>query len=307
MTLNNLVQRALRSPAAVATTLLVGVTAVWGSTFVVVKDAVDRMPVMDFLAVRFGVAALVMIALRPRTLLRLGKVGWLRGIALGLFLGLGYVAQTFGLKSTPASVSGFITGMFVVFTPLISALVLQRTKRGKVGRHAWLGVAIATSGLALISLHGFSIGSGELLTLVCALLFAVHIVGLGEWSAKEDSYALAVAQLLTVAVLCTASAAPGGLTLPPDAAVSGAVALTALLATAAAFVIQTWAQSLLSPTRTAVIMTMEPVFAGIFGVLLASERLGVRELIGAGLVVGAMYLVELGPRRSAEGTFEHLE
>jgi drug/metabolite transporter (DMT)-like permease len=303
VTVQQSARRALRSPAALATTLLVGVTAVWGSTFVVVKDAVDRMPVMDFLAIRFAVAALVMIALRPKSLLRLGKVGWRRGVALGLALGIGYVAQTFGLQRTPASISGFITGMFVVFTPLISALVLRR----RVGGYAWLGVAIATGGLALLSLHGFSIGSGELLTLACALLFAVHIVGLGEWSSKEDTYALAVAQLLTVAVLCTVVAAPSGLVLPPDAGVWGAVALTALLATAAAFVIQTWAQTVLSPTRTAVIMTMEPVFAGIFGVLLASERLGIREFAGAALVVGAMYLVELGPRRSAEGTFEHLE
>lgn len=296
-------RRTLRSSAVLATALMVGVTAVWGSTFVIVKDAIDRMPVMDFLAVRFGVAALVMIAIRPRSLLRLSRVGWRRGVLLGLALGCGYVAQTYGLRTTPAAVSGFITGMFVVFTPLISGLVLRR----RVGGSAWIAVALATGGLGLLSLHGFSIGTGELLTLLCALLFAVHIVGLGEWSAQEDTYALAVAQMLTVAVLCTVVAAPGGLSLPPDAGVWGAIALTALLATAAAFLIQTWAQTVLTPTRTAVIMTMEPVFAGFFGVLLASEHLGVREWIGAVLVLGAMYLVELGPRRSAEGTFEHLE
>lgn len=283
--------------------MLIGVTVVWGSTFVVVKDAVARMPVMDFLAVRFGVAALVMLAIRPHALAGLGRQGWRHGIGLGLALGLGYVGQTFGLQHTSAAVSGFITGMFVVFTPLIAGLVLRR----RIGGFAWAAVAMATVGLGLLALRGFSVGFGELLTLLCAVCFAIHIVGLGEWSIRHNAYSLAVVQMLTVTALSTVAAAPGGMSLPPDASVWVAVGITAILATAAAFLIQTWAQSLIAPTRAAVIMTAEPVFAGLFGVLVAHETLGVRGAIGAVLVLAAMYLVELGPRHSAEGAVQRLE
>ncbi len=290
-------------PTALATTLLIGVTAIWGSTFVVVKDAVAQMPVMDFLAVRFGVAALVMLAIRPRALAGLGRQGWQQGIGLGLALGLGYVGQTFGLQHTSAAVSGFITGMFVVFTPLIAGLVLRR----RIGGGAWSAVGLATVGLALLSLRGFAVGFGELLTLSCAICFAVHIVGLGEWSVRHNAYSLAVVQMLTVAALSTVAAAPGGVSLPPNASVWVAVGITAVLATAAAFLIQTWAQALITPTRAAVVMTMEPVFAGLFGVFVAHEVLGVRGLIGALFVLSAMYFVELGPRHAAEGGIERLE
>ena len=282
---------------------LVLVTAVWGLTFVVVKDAVERMPVLDFLAIRFLLAAAVMLALRPRALVGLGRPGVRHGFVLGLALGIGYIFQTFGLQHTSASVSGFITGMFVVFTPIIAGLVLRQ----HIDATAWAGVAVAMTGLAIISLHGFAIGPGEALTLVCAICFAIHIVALGQWSALHEAYPLAVAQLLTVGMLCLVTGAPGGLTMPPDAGVWGAVLLTAVLATAAAFVVQTWTQSILAPTRVAVIMTMEPVFAGLFGVLLGGDDLTVRLLVGGGLVVTAMYLVELGPRRAADAGIGRLE
>lgn len=282
---------------------LLGVTMVWGSTFVVVKDAIERMPVLDFLAWRFAIAALAMLALRPRAIARLGSAGRREGLWLGLALGAGYVTQTYGLAHTSASVSGFITGLFVVFTPLLAALLLRRA----VGRVAWSAVGVATVGLALLSLHGLAIGFGEALTVLTAVAFAAHIVGLGEWSAGRDPVGLAVVQLLVVVVLCAAPAVATGLTAPPDAGVWGALALTALAGTAAAFLIQTWAQAHLTPTRTAVVLTMEPVFAGVFGVLVAHDRFGPRTAAGAVLVLVAMLLVELGPRRGAEGAVERLE
>lgn len=287
-----------------AAAALIGVTAIWGSTFVVVKDAIDRMPVMAFLTWRFAIATLVMLALRPHTLARLGPDGRRAGAVLGVALGFGYVAQTVGLQTTPASVSGFITGMFVVFTPLIAGALLRRA----VGGTAWFAVALATAGLALISLRGWSIGGGELLTVGCALAFACHIVGLGEWSSSYEAFGLAVVQLATTTALCAVAALPaGGLAPPPDARVWGAIAVTAVAATALAFVVQTWAQAHLAPTRAAVVMTMEPVFAGMFGVLLGGESLPARTLAGAGLVVVAMLLTELGPRRGAEADVERLE
>lgn len=282
---------------------LVGVTAVWGSTFVVVKDAIERMAVMDFLAWRFAIAALVMLALRPRSVARLGRVERRYGVLLGLALGGGYVAQTFGLERTPATVSGFITGLFVVFTPLCAGLLLRR----RVGPVAWAAVAVATAGLALLSLHGLSVGRGESITLLCALAFALHIVGLGEWSTAGTAYGLAVLQTGTVAVVSIVASAPDTLAPPPDAKVWGAVLLTAIAATAVAFFVQTWAQAHLPPTRAAVVMTMEPVFAGLFGVTVGGDDLTTRTVLGALLVLVAMYLVELGPRRGAEGAVQRLE
>jgi len=287
----------------VGTLALVGVTAVWGSTFVVVKDATDRMPVMDFLAWRFAIAAVVMVVIRPRSVTRLGHAGQRHGVVLGLALAAGYVAQTYGLRRTPATVSGFITGLFVVFTPLCAGLVLRR----RVDVVSWLGVGVATAGLALLSLHGLSVGRGEAITLLCAIAFALHIVGLGEWSTARDAYGLAVVQLSTVAVISAVAAAPDSLAPPPDSGVWGAILLTALAATAIGFFVQTWAQAHLAPTRAAVVMTMEPVFAGIFGVAFGGDDLTVRIVVGAVLVLAAMFLVELGPRRAADARVERLE
>jgi drug/metabolite transporter (DMT)-like permease len=292
-----------RTPDFVGAPALVGVTAVWGSTFIVVKDATVRMPVMDFLAWRFGIAALVMVAIRPRAVRMLSRAARQHGVVLGLALAAGYVSQTYGLRRTPATVSGFITGLFVVFTPLCAGLLLRR----RVDWASWLGVAVATGGLALLSLHGLSVGRGEAITLLCALAFALHIVGLGEWSTARDAYGLAVVQLTTVAVVSALAAAPDTLAPPPDAGVWGAILLTALAATAIGFFVQTWAQAHLTPTRAAVVMTMEPVFAGIFGVAFGGDDLTVRIVIGALLVLAAMFLVELGPRHAADAQVERLE
>ena len=285
------------------TLALVGVTAVWGSTFVVVKDAVGQMPVTDFLTWRFALAAAAMLLLRPRSVASLGTAGRRAGAVVGLALGAGYLLQTLGLQHTSAAVSGFITGMFVVLTPLGAAVLLRKPP----GAVAWLAVALATVGLGLLSLHGLSVGLGELLTLGCAVAFALHIVGLGRWASSYDAFGLAVVQLLTTALMCAAVAVPGGLAVPPSASVWGALALTALAATALAFVVQTWAQAHLAPTRAAVVMTMEPVFSGVFAVLVAGEVLGPRTLAGAALVLAAMVLTEVGPRAGAEGAVERLE
>lgn len=285
------------------TLALLGVTAVWGSTFIVVKDAVRQMPVTDFLTWRFTIAALAMLLLRPRAVARLGRDGRRVGLVLGCALGAGYLLQTLGLQTTSAAVSGFVTGMFVVLTPLGAALLLREPP----GRAAWAAVALATVGLGLLSLHGFSVGTGELLTLGCAAAFALHIVGLGRHAASYDVYGLAVVQLLTVAGLCAVVALPRGLAMPPDAGVWGAIALTSLAATALAFVVQTWAQAHMAPTRAAVLMTMEPVFSGVFAVGVAGEAFGLRAAAGALLVLAAMVLTEVGPRRGAEGATSRLE
>jgi drug/metabolite transporter (DMT)-like permease len=269
------------------------VTAVWGATFVVVRDAVDRMPVFDFLAWRFVIAALVMAALRPRALARLTARELRRGAALGLVLGVAYATQTLGLRDTPPAISGFITGLFVLFTPVLSWALLGR----RVPARVWLGVLLATGGLGVITLSGFSFNGGALLTLTCALLFGLHIVGLGEWSAGADAYALTTVQLATAGVLCTVVAvAGGGPGLPHGTSVWLAIAITAVAASAIAFMVQTWAQARLPATQTAVVLTLEPVFAAFSAVLFGGESLRLLTVAGGALVVLAMYAVELAPR-----------
>jgi drug/metabolite transporter (DMT)-like permease len=254
-----------------------------------VQDAIGRMPVMDFLAWRFALAAIVMIVIKPNCFKGISKEELGRGIILGIILGLGYITQTFGLAHASASVTGFITGMFVVFTPLISWIFLRR----KIDRKTWIAVALATLGLGLLGLHGWSMGIGELLTLGCALCYALHIVGLGEWSSKYDIYRFAVIQILVVAIIMMLAAVPGGIVVPPDSGVWGAIVITGLLATAGAFFVQTWAQSLVSPPRISIVMTMEPVFAGVFGVLLAGNRLNAQILAGMFCVLIAMIMVQI--------------
>ena len=244
---------------------------------------------MDFLAVRFTIATLVMFAFRPTCLRGMTRQGLRRGMGLGIVLGAGYITQTYGLRFASATVSGFITGMFVVFTPVMSWLILRK----KVNRNTILAVVLATAGLALLSLHGWTVGSGELLTLACAIFFAVHIVGLGEWSSEYDPYGFAWLQIATVAVIALAAAAPGGITLPPDVSTWGTVGITAVFATAAAFLVQTWTQSLVPAVTAAIIMTMEPVFAGIFGVFFGKNHLTLQIIFGAVCVLTAMLMVAL--------------
>jgi drug/metabolite transporter (DMT)-like permease len=278
-----------KSSPRFALTALLGVTAVWGWTFSIVKDAIQLMPVMDFLAVRFTLAAVVMLILRPTSLRRLSVGGWWHGAILGVLLGLAYITQTQGLLTTTPTISGFITGMSVVFTPLVGWLLLRQ----KIGPRTWLAVGLACAGLALLGLHGWSFGTGELLTLACALLVAFHIIGLGQWSVAYDTYGLALVQIATVAVISLIAAAPGGITMPHDATTWGTIGITAVLATAVAFFVQTWAQSLVSSTHIAVVLTMEPVFAGVYSVTLGGEQVTARLIFGAVCVLAAMLIVQL--------------
>jgi len=287
-------------PRLTSTTLpvlgLLTVTAAWGSTFFLLKDVIDRVPATDFLAVRFALAAVAVALIAPRAVSRLSAAERRQGVALGLVYGVAQILQTVGLQSTSASVSGFVTGMYVVFTPLLGAVLL----RARIGRTVWIGVVLATVGLGVLSLQGFAIGSGEALTLASALLYGAHIVGLGVWSTGRNALGLTVVQLATIAVVCAAGALPGGLMLPQRTGDWVALVYMALIAGALALIVQTWAQAHLPATRAAIIMTMEPVWAALFAVLFGGELLGPRVLLGGGLVLAAMYLVELGPRRPGE-------
>jgi drug/metabolite transporter (DMT)-like permease len=279
-----------------ATAGLLGVTLVWGISFVLTKDALADVPAADLMFERFALATAVLLAVRPRALRGLGRTGWRHGVLIGLILAFSCLTQTYGLRTTPAAVSAFITGLFVVFTPALGAIVL----RTRIAAAAWAGAAIATVGLGLLTLDipgGGLVGTGELLTLACAVGWAAHITAVGAWTSKHDPYGLVVVQLGTTAVACLLVAMPaaigrGAIVLPSRSQDWLTLAYTALLCTAAAFFVQTFAQRRVSPTRTAVVMTMEPVF-GALAARLSGEQLPVRGYLGAALVLAAMYLVEL--------------
>lgn len=285
-----------RNPSTLPALGLVLVTAVWGSTFVLIKGVVAELPVTDFLAVRFVVAAVVMLVAFGTHVRRLTRTQVRRAVLLGVVYGAAQILQTYGLSLTPAAVSGFVTGTYVVLTPVVAALVLrQRTPPA-----TWGAVVLATAGLALLALRGLSVGTGELLTLGSAALYAVHIVGLGHWSDAGDALGLATVQMVAIAVLCGVAALPGGVALPASGAAWLAVLYTAIAAGAVALVVQTWAQAHLAATRAAIIMTMEPVFAAAFAVGLGGEHLTWRTLAGGLLVLVAMYVAELAPGRAPQ-------
>ncbi|MFC5439347.1 DMT family transporter [Rhodanobacter ginsenosidimutans] len=287
-----------RQTTTLATLGLLAMTAVWGSTFVLIKDVVGRMPVADFLAVRFLIGAGVMLALFARPVWRLGRQQLVRGLLLGALYGVGQLLQTWGLALIAPSVSGFVTGMYVVFTPILAVLLLRR----RMPAVTWLAVALSTAGLALLSLNGLSVDLGVWLTLASAVLYALHIVGLGQWSRPGEAFGMSAVQMLAIAAVCLLATAPHGPVWPPDRNAWLAILYMALIAGAGAMLMQTWAQSHLPATRAAIVMTTEPVFAAAFAVLFGSDVLGWRMLAGGALVLAAMYLVELAPRRSDTAT-----
>ena len=291
-----------RRTALLATLALLAITACWGSTFFLTKDLLDRVPVLDYLAVRFAIASLALLVTFPRALGRLSAAARGRAVVLGLLYGIAQILQTAGLEHTAATVSGFITGLYVVCTPLLAAPLLRQ----RIGGATWAAVLLAVAGLAVLTLRGVTVGYGEGLTFVAAVLYACHIVGLGAWSTAEDAIGMAIVQLLAVTVVCSLVTAPDGIVLPGSTGDWVSVVYMAVFAAALALAGQTWAQAHLPPTRSAIIMSMEPVFAAFFAVLLGGEDLTVRMLIGGAMVLTAMLIVELAPRRKVEAEVTHL-
>ncbi|MFZ2013812.1 MAG: DMT family transporter [Nocardioides sp.] len=293
---------AARRTTLLATAALLGVTACWGSTFFLIHDLLTRVPTLDFLAVRFAIASATMVLLAPRALGRLSREARRQAVVLGCLYGVAQILQTAGLAQTPATVSGFITGMYVVATPVFAALLLH----SRIGRLTWVAVLVSIVGLAVLTLGGLSVGYGEALIFVAAMVYALHIVGLGAWSEPQDALGMATLQLIVIAVICTVATAPNGIVFPARAGDWASVIYMAVVAGAAAMIGQTWAQAHLPPTRAAIIMTMEPVFAAFFAVLFGGESLTVRMILGGLLVLSAMLLAELAPRRRVEVEVTHL-
>ncbi|MFC6153312.1 DMT family transporter [Nocardioides yefusunii] len=287
---------ASRRTVLLATVALVLVTASWGSTFFLIKDLLDRVPALDFLAVRFLLAGLVLLAVFPKAVGRMTRSTRRQAVVLGALYGFAQMLQTMGLANTSASVSGFITGMYVVFTPLLAAWLL----RDRISTTTWAAVVLATVGLGVLTLQGVSLGTGEAITLVASVLFAAHIVALGAWSRPEEAFGLAIIQLLVISAICFVFTAPNGVVLPDNRQDWIALVYMALVPAALALLVQTWAQAHLPAARAAIIMSLEPVFASTFAVGAGDDDLSGRLLLGGALVLAAMLVVEITPRRTRE-------
>jgi drug/metabolite transporter (DMT)-like permease len=273
-------------PALVA---LAVVTAVWGLTFVQVKDAVALYPLFAFLAVRFAIAALVLAVPAAGRMRSLGRRGGTAGAALGLLLALGYALQTAGLERTTVSSAGFITGLYVVFTPLL-ALLLFRTR---VGRAVWLGVVLAVAGLAMLSGVGAGDAGGDLLVLGGSAAYSLQIVLMERYAPRYDAVAFTQAEMLAAcAGFAVVAVALGQVELPRGWTVWGALLVTGIFASALGFLVQTWAQRRLSAARTALAFALEPVWAGLFGFWLAGDRLGVLGWGGCAVIMAGIAVAE---------------
>lgn len=273
------------------------VAAAWGSSFPLTKALLERMTAVNFLAVRFSLAALLMLIVFLPATRRLSRRAVGRGVWLGLAYGVAQLLQTVGLQYTPASISGFITGMYVVLTPLCAAVLL----RSRIGGRVWLGAGIATVGLAVLGLNGLSIGVGEAITLTSALIYAVHIVGLSAWSNASEALGLATVQVSMTAVVSIAAALffDGGISLPATGFDWLAILYMAIISGAVAMIVQSWAQAHLAPSRAAITMSTEPVWAALFSILFLHEPLSWRMAFGGGLMLAAMVIVESGPRQQS--------
>ncbi len=288
-----------RPPAWRADLALIGITLIWGATFVLVKNALGGVSTLLFLALRFSVAAgalafLYRGALRPGLGSAMSKAAIAGGGLTGIFLFAGFFLQTAGLRYTTPAKSAFITGLAIPLVPVFGAIFERKIPR----LVEVFGIATATAGLALMTLRGesFAIGRGDLLTLGCAAAFALHILSMGHYAPRLGFQALAAVQIGTAAAISLATfwwaERP---VLAPRLSVIAAILITGLLATALAFSVQAWAQQFTSSTRTALVFASEPVFAWLTSFLVTGELLSFRAMLGAVLILSGILIVELKP------------
>lgn len=269
---------------------LIAVALVWGGAFVVMKPAIESQPIVDFLGTRFVIAAAVMVAAKPSVLKKIrGPLLW-QGLVLGVLMTIAYLTQTVGLQLTTAAISGFVTGLYVVISPLLIWLFLKVRVTGKI----WIAVALATVGLGFISINPQSLSFEwpQLWLVACALFFSLHIAGLARWSPKQDAYALTVVQLGVVGLINMVWAGIAGYHPPMGGYGWFAILFTAIFSTAIAFFVQTWAQGVMDSSRVAIYLTSETVFSALIAVAVGQEVLKVATIIGGALILAAMLVVE---------------
>lgn len=269
---------------ALAFIALMCVTAIWGYTFVVVRDAVNIYPVVPFLSLRFCLAALLLSPLLLR-----GRADLRAGVLPGAALGAGYLSQTLGLQYTTASQAGLLTGLFVVITPVLETAVNRAMPR----RVTVAAVVVAFAGTILLAVpSAVSVGRTQLvgdgLEILTAVAFSIHLLLLGRATPGRNSGQVAFAQIATAALAFTVGAIATRGYGRPNGEVWSALLITAGLATAIAFWIQTRAQQYLTPSRTALVLVLEPAFATLFGVVLAGDSFTRVQIVGAALILSAI-------------------
>lgn len=269
---------------------LLGVGFVWGAAFVLMKDAIKQQPYMDFLATRFTVAFLAMLILRPAVATRFEKGDVSYGALLGAVLALGYITQTIGLELTTAATSGFLTGLYVVLTPLIAWVFMRQT----IAKRVVVGVLVALGGLAIFSgaASDVEFQVGQLWLVACAVFYAIHILLLGKHGKGRSAYRFAMLQIGWMAVVTWGFAIVDGYQPPLNAEVWFAIFFTAILSTVIAFWVQTWAQTLIDPARVALIITSEVIFTALVAVAVGQEPITFAMIFGGGLMFIAMLIVE---------------
>jgi drug/metabolite transporter (DMT)-like permease len=268
---------------------LIAVTAVWGVTFVQVKDAVDVYPLYAFLALRFAIASVSLGPFAASRMRRLRARDAGISAVLGLLLAAGYALQTEGLARTTVSSTGFITGLYVIFTPLL-ALVLFRQR---VGGAVWVAVAVSLAGLAMLS--GIPAGSvvGDSLVLAASAVYSLQIVLLERVAPRVDPVALTFVEMLAAcAAFAVITAVTSSFEAPHGWTVWGALLVTGVFASALGFLVQSWVQRRTSATRTALVFAVEPVWAALFGFTLAGDRLGALGWGGCAAILAAIVISE---------------
>ena len=282
--------------------LLLSVAIAWGVTFLMVQDAINTTPVYAFLFFRFAIASVLMFFIAYRFLNEINKKTILYGIILGLFLFSAFATQTFGLAYTKSSIVAFITGLNVIVVPFLAYFIFK----DYISKNVLIATVVAVIGLYLLTMSGtLTIGKGELLTLICAFLFALQIIFTGKFSKEVNVFLLVLFQLMTVAVLSlifSLSLDDVTFNLSYDYAFFKAVIITAVFATVYAFLIQTYMQQFTTATKTAIIFAMEPVSASVFAYLSVGEVLTSIQLSGAVLIVFATVVAELKFKRKLKHT-----
>jgi drug/metabolite transporter (DMT)-like permease len=269
----------------------------WGTSFAIVKEALPLTTPANFLFVRFAMACLLLLPLAWARRETFSKELFWKGGLIGIFLFTAFLTQTWGLAFTSASRSGFLTGLSVILVPILSILILRQMP----GRLPLMGAVLAFGGLYLLTgadrVQKLPFNIGDALTLVCAFLWAGHIIALGHFSAGEDTFGLAFLQLLTAGLGSLLwAASTGELNFHLPALVYGSAFYLAVACTVLAYLGQTWAQARISPTRTAIILSMEPVFAAFFAWFWIGEKMGTWGWIGAGFILAGILMAEVGKR-----------
>lgn len=284
----------LRTHPLIASVALIFATALWGSSFAITQVVVTQMDLISGMLFRSMIAFLILFLLKPKSIFQLSKPDLRNSATIGIFLGSGYLLQSWGLQHTTATASGFIAGMFVVFTPLVAAVIFK----DRIPGITWAAIAIAIFGLAIMTLRGVGFGFGEAITLVTAFMWSLQITFLSRWGRPEIAWAMTTVQMGVVAVMSLFLALTmGTLELPPGTLWDELIYLGAG-AGALALLLQTWGQAQVSAVRSAIIFTLEPVWGAIFSVIIVADVITAPIVIGGTLIIAAMLVSELGAYRA---------